>query len=98
MIRIHPLVRAVLVRPHAGVAGKEAAEIDRIRETRLPAYRLYRWENSIRMANLLGFVDGGGLGRCSTYPSAGWEAQATTGILAVLLLALGGLSGSVGEE
>jgi hypothetical protein len=67
----HTLAGAVLVRRYAGVADKEAAETGGSREAQLPAYRLYRWKNSIRMANLLGFVDDSGVSRCSIYPSAG---------------------------
>ncbi|WP_130931530.1 phosphonate ABC transporter, permease protein PhnE [Pseudomonas sp. Sample_24] len=51
------------------------------------AYILYRWENNIRMASVLGFVGAGGLGQM-LYVSLSLfqEAQASTVILAMLLL------------
>ncbi|WP_277372263.1 phosphonate ABC transporter, permease protein PhnE [Pseudomonas sp. AA-38] len=62
----------------------------------LIAYSLYRWENNIRMASVLGFVGAGGLGQM-LYMSLSLfqEAQAATVILAMLLLVLAvdGLSG-----
>jgi phosphonate transport system permease protein len=53
----------------------------------LLAYVLYRWENNIRMASVLGFVGAGGLGQM-LYVSLSLfqEAQASTIILAMLLL------------
>ncbi len=53
------------------------------------AYSLYRWENNIRMASVLGFVGAGGLGQM-LYMSLSLfqEAQAATVILAMLLLVL----------
>ncbi|WP_137819697.1 phosphonate ABC transporter, permease protein PhnE [Pseudomonas sp. 2FG] len=56
----------------------------------LLAYSLYRWENNIRMASVLGFVGAGGLGQM-LYMSLSLfqEAQASTVILAMLLLVLG---------
>ncbi|MFY0728887.1 phosphonate ABC transporter, permease protein PhnE [Pseudomonas sp. NFX15] len=61
----------------------------------LLAYILYRWENNIRMASVLGFVGAGGLGQM-LYVSLSLfqEAQASTVILAMLLLvfAVDGLS------
>ncbi|MDP2245291.1 phosphonate ABC transporter, permease protein PhnE [Pseudomonas sp.] len=55
----------------------------------LIAYSLYRWENNIRMASVLGFVGAGGLGQM-LYVSLSLfqEAQAATVILAMLLLVL----------
>ncbi len=55
----------------------------------LLAYSLYRWENNIRMASVLGFVGAGGLGQM-LYVSLSLfqEAQAATVILAMLLLVL----------
>lgn len=55
----------------------------------LLAYSLYRWENNIRMASVLGFVGAGGLGQM-LYVSLSLfqEAQATTVILAMLALVL----------
>ncbi|WP_166360134.1 phosphonate ABC transporter, permease protein PhnE [Pseudomonas akapageensis] len=54
------------------------------------AYSLYRWENNIRMASVLGFVGAGGLGQM-LYMSLSLfqEAQAATVILAMLILVLG---------
>jgi phosphonate transport system permease protein len=56
----------------------------------LLAYSLYRWENNIRMASVLGFVGAGGLGQM-LYVSLSLfqEAQASTVILAMLVLVLG---------
>ncbi|MBA1231901.1 phosphonate ABC transporter, permease protein PhnE [Pseudomonas viridiflava] len=53
----------------------------------LLAYTLYRWENNIRMASILGFVGAGGLGQM-LYVSLSLfqEAQASTVILAMLML------------
>lgn len=55
----------------------------------LLAYTLYRWENNIRMAAIMGFVGAGGLGQM-LYVSLSLfqEAQASTVILAMLLLVL----------
>ncbi|UCJ16251.1 phosphonate ABC transporter, permease protein PhnE [Pseudomonas sp. MM211] len=55
----------------------------------LLAYTLYRWENNIRMAAVMGFVGAGGLGQM-LYVSLSLfqEAQASTVILAMLLLVL----------
>ena len=51
------------------------------------AYSLYRWENNIRMASVLGFVGAGGLGQMLyTTLSLFQEAQASTVILAMLVL------------
>jgi phosphonate transport system permease protein len=53
----------------------------------LLAYILYRWENNIRMASVLGFVGAGGLGQMLyTTLSLFQEAQASTVILAMLAL------------
>lgn len=55
----------------------------------LLAYTLYRWENNIRMAAVLGFVGAGGLGQMLyVHLSLFQEAQAATVILAMLLLVL----------
>ena len=56
----------------------------------LLAYCLYRWENNIRMASVLGFVGAGGLGQM-LYVSLSLfqQAQAATVILAMLILVLG---------
>ncbi len=55
----------------------------------LIAYSLYRWENNIRMASVLGFVGAGGLGQM-LYMSLSLfqEAQASTVIIAMLLMVL----------
>ncbi len=62
----------------------------------LIAYSLYRWENNIRMASVLGFVGAGGLGQM-LYVSLSLfqQAQAATVILAMLLMvvAVDALSG-----
>lgn len=57
----------------------------------LVAYSLYRWENNIRMASVLGFVGAGGLGQM-LYMSLSLfqEAQAATVILAMLAMVLAG--------
>lgn len=56
----------------------------------LLAYSLYRWENNIRMASVLGFVGAGGLGQMLYLSlSLFQQAQASTVILAMLLLVLG---------
>lgn len=55
----------------------------------LLAYTLYRWENNIRMASVLGFVGAGGLGQMLYISlSLFQEAQASTVIIAMLLLVL----------
>lgn len=55
----------------------------------LVAYTLYRWENNIRMASVLGFVGAGGLGQMLYMNlSLFQEAQASTVILAMLLMVL----------
>jgi phosphonate transport system permease protein len=67
----------------------------------LVAYSLYRWENNIRMASVLGFVGAGGLGQMLYISlSLFQEAQAATLILAMLLLVLGvdALSGWVRQR
>ena len=55
----------------------------------LVAYSLYRWENNIRMASVLGFVGAGGLGQM-LYVSLSLfqEEQAASVIIAMLLLVL----------
>ncbi|WP_374265270.1 phosphonate ABC transporter, permease protein PhnE [Zoogloea sp.] len=53
------------------------------------AYALYRWEMNIRMAAILGFVGAGGLGALLYYSlSLFHEAEASTAILAMLVLAI----------
>ena len=55
----------------------------------LVAYSLYRWENNIRMASVLGFVGAGGLGQM-LYMSLSLfqESQASTVIIVMLLMVL----------
>lgn len=56
----------------------------------LLAYTLYRWENNIRMASVLGFVGAGGLGQMLYVNlSLFQEAQASSVILAMLVLVFG---------
>ncbi|WPC07170.1 phosphonate ABC transporter, permease protein PhnE [Pseudomonas benzenivorans] len=56
----------------------------------LLAYSLYRWENNIRMASVLGFVGAGGLGQMLyVHLSLFQEARAASVILAMLILVLG---------
>ena len=51
------------------------------------AYTLYRWENNIRMATILGFVGAGGLGQMLYFSlSLFQQRQALTIILAMLVL------------
>lgn len=62
----------------------------------LLAYSLYRWENNIRMASILGLVGAGGLGQMLYVNlSLFQESQASTVILAMLVLvfAVDALSG-----
>lgn len=55
----------------------------------LLAYSLYRWENNIRMASVLGFVGAGGLGQMLYMSLSLFQhAQAASVILAMLLLVL----------
>lgn len=55
----------------------------------LLAYGLYRWENNIRMASILGLVGAGGLGQMlHIHLSLFQEARASTVILAMLGLVL----------
>ena len=53
-------------------------------------YTLYRWEMNIRMATILGFVGGGGLGQMLYFHlSLFQQAQAATVLIAMTLLVLG---------
>jgi phosphonate transport system permease protein len=55
----------------------------------LLAYMLYRWENNIRMASILGFVGAGGLGQMLDFSLRLFQLpQAATVILAMLVLVL----------
>lgn len=54
------------------------------------AYTLYRWEMNIRMAAVLGFVGGGGLGQMLYYHlSLFQQAQAATVLIATFVLVVG---------
>ena len=54
------------------------------------AYALYRWEMNIRMAAVLGFVGGGGLGQMLYYHlSLFQQAQAATVLIATFVLVVG---------
>jgi len=56
----------------------------------LIAYTLYRWEMNIRMAAILGFVGAGGLGQLLYFELSLFHyAQASTVIIAMLLLSIG---------
>ncbi len=62
----------------------------------LLAYSLYRWENNIRMASVLGFVGAGGLGQMLyVHLSLFQQAQAASviGAMLVLVLLVDGFSG-----
>ena len=53
-------------------------------------YTLYRWEMNIRMATILGFVGGGGLGQMLYFHlSLFQQAQAATVLIAMTILVLG---------
>jgi phosphonate transport system permease protein len=52
-------------------------------------YTLYRWEMNIRMATILGFVGGGGLGQMLYFHlSLFQQAQAATVLIAMTILVL----------
>jgi phosphonate transport system permease protein len=61
----------------------------------LIAYTLYRWEMNIRMAAILGFVGAGGLGQLLYFELSLFHyAQASTVIIAMLILSIGVDQGS----
>jgi phosphonate transport system permease protein len=56
----------------------------------LVSYTLYRWENNIRAASVLGVVGAGGLGQMLAFHLGLFQmAQTSTVLLAVLALVLG---------
>ena len=55
----------------------------------LVSYALYRWENNIRAAAVLGVVGAGGLGQMLTFHMGLFQMQETSSILLVMLLMVG---------
>lgn len=52
----------------------------------LMSYALYRWENNIRAAAVLGVVGGGGLGQMLSFHMGLFQMQETSSILAAMIL------------
>ena len=52
----------------------------------LMSYALYRWENNIRAAAVLGVVGGGGLGQMLSFHMGLFQMQETSSILATMIL------------
>ncbi len=52
----------------------------------LMSYSLYRWENNIRAAAVLGVVGGGGLGQMLSFHMGLFQMQETSSILAAMIL------------
>jgi phosphonate transport system permease protein len=52
----------------------------------LLSYTLYRWENNIRAAAVLGVVGAGGLGQMLAFHMGLFQMQETSSILLVMLL------------
>jgi phosphonate transport system permease protein len=50
------------------------------------SYALYRWENNIRAAAVLGVVGGGGLGQMLSFHMGLFQMQETSSILAAMIL------------
>jgi phosphonate transport system permease protein len=50
------------------------------------SYSLYRWENNIRAAAVLGVVGGGGLGQMLSFHMGLFQMQETSSILAAMIL------------
>ena len=50
------------------------------------SYSLYRWENNIRAAAVLGVVGGGGLGQMLSFHMGLFPMQETSSILAAMIL------------
>jgi phosphonate transport system permease protein len=83
--------------PEAALRDLGAGRIARFAYGTLPliapqclGYTLYRWEMNIRMATILGFVGGGGLGQMLYFHlSLFQQAQAATVLIAMTLLVLG---------
>lgn len=55
----------------------------------LLSYTLYRWENNIRAAAVLGVVGGGGLGQMLAFHMGLFQMRETSSILAAMLLLVG---------
>jgi len=83
--------------PEAALRDLGAGRIARFGYGTLPliapqciGYTLYRWEMNIRMATILGFVGGGGLGQMLYFHlSLFQQAQAATVLLAMFVLVVG---------
>lgn len=52
----------------------------------LMSYALYRWENNIRAAAVLGVVGGGGLGQMLSFHMGLFQMQETSSVLAAMIL------------
>ncbi|TAG28369.1 MAG: phosphonate ABC transporter, permease protein PhnE, partial [Burkholderiales bacterium] len=52
----------------------------------LMSYTLYRWENNIRAAAILGVVGGGGLGQMLSFHMGLFQMQETSSILIAMML------------
>jgi phosphonate transport system permease protein len=50
------------------------------------SYALYRWENNIRAAAVLGVVGGGGLGQMLSFHMGLFQMQETSSVLAAMIL------------
>jgi phosphonate transport system permease protein len=50
------------------------------------SYSLYRWENNIRAAAVLGVVGGGGLGQMLSFHMGLFQMQETSSVLAAMIL------------
>jgi phosphonate transport system permease protein len=50
------------------------------------SYTLYRWENNIRAAAILGVVGGGGLGQLLAFNMGLFQMQETSSILIAIIL------------
>jgi phosphonate transport system permease protein len=50
------------------------------------SYTLYRWENNIRAAAILGVVGGGGLGQMLAFHMGLFQMQETSSILIAIIL------------
>lgn len=50
------------------------------------SYTLYRWENNIRAAAVLGVVGGGGLGQMLAFHMGLFQMQETSSILIAIIL------------
>jgi phosphonate transport system permease protein len=50
------------------------------------SYTLYRWENNIRAAAILGVVGGGGLGQMLAFHMGLFQMQETSSILIAMIL------------